>query len=1034
MNNKQQLSALIGKVFDFENRYKEYAYAPLSEPMGAEIFETMENLYTPPKSDWRPIAPGEKWGKEWSYAWFKAEFTVPEDLNGRELFFTQDTGAVECLIYINGKCCGEFDNSREDDPNTRLHRTKLLTKSAKAGEKFIIELEGYNGHLIPGTQPYEEPPTDIERFDREYRGITILEMNRTVYDFLLNSRIVNQLYRLLPDDNFQKGRIAAALEQIFALVPQRPVSEAPWEECEEALRLANGILEELLKEKSGDDSAFAGLVGHSHLDTAWLWPMAETVRKAARTFSNALAMMELYDEYTFIASSPFHYEWMKDHYPDLFEGIKQRVAEGRWEPNGGAYVETDCNITGGEMMIRQFIKGQRFTREHFGYTADTFWLPDTFGYSASIPQLMLGCGMKYFVTTKLSWNETNTFPYDTFMWRGVDGSEVLTHFPQIHFWPDPESIKKNVYQHSRHKKITDQKLLAYGFGDGGGGPSKEMIDVTRKVSGLCGIPKSKHTTVSKFLNELAATAKDVPTYDGELYVEGHRGTLTSMHSIKRLNRQCEFALRGLEIVSVAAGLYTGAPKPAAIEPLYNRFYPNQFHDILPGSSIARVHDEATVELGEIFANAEKETANILNTLVTEDAAVTLYNPLSWERADAVTLDGEIGLQNQLCQTYTDLSGNTKTVISGIEIPGMAAVSLRMGTPAQNPSPFKVEGKKITTPFALVAFNDNGEIESFVDTESGRELRAAGGLPLNAFLTGDDVPLAWDTWNTDADQALKMKPCAKLLSQKVVSNGGAQLRIRSEYEIPRNSKLVQDIVFYANTPRVDFETKVDWDDKHRLLKTAFALDVVCGGYRSEIQYGFLERAAYRDNNEYEQAKFEVCNHKWTDLSENRFGVALLNDCKYGVAVNGSVVALTLLKGGIRPDVRGDAGCHEFTYSLLPHSSGFGAESVIRPAYELNAPVFAAAGSLKQKIMPLIEIDRSNVICEAVKYAEEGEGLVFRLYECEKSGTKCRVKFGFPFKKVTLTNMLEDVIEEITCDSDGSLLLNFRALEIITIKVI
>lgn len=1033
MINQKHIEIMVNKVFDSVKRYEFFEYRKLSDALPAEVFETTEHLYSPPENGYKPIKPGEYWGQEWGYGWFRLIYTVPEELDGREIYFTQDTGAIECLVFINGKCCGEFDNTADYPEEQRLHRTKLLTKSAKAGETFEIVLEAYSGHLRSGCQPFEISESEASRYNREYRGITILELNHTVYDFLLNLRLVKQLWETLPQDSFQKGKIAGILEQVFAVLSQDPAAHIDSAEVLQEVDIANELIKPLLLDKNGDNAAFAGLIGHSHLDTVWLWPMEETVHKAARTFSNALAMMELYPEYTFIASSPFHYEWIKNHYPEMFERIKQRVAEGRWEPNGGSWVETDCNITGGEMLIRQFVKGQRFTRENFNYTADTFWLPDTFGYAASIPQIMKGCGMKYFVTTKLYSNDTVDFPYDTFIWRGVDGSEVLSHFSLIHIWPDVFDVKRGVYYFSKHKKVTDRKLLAYGLGDGGGGPCKEMIDISRKVSNLCGMPKTEHTTVSRFLNELAESVKDIPLYDGELYYEYHRGTLTSMAKIKYLNRHIEFALRNLEIVSVLSSKTNGAERPKCIEKLYDKFYPNQFHDILPGSSIERVNDRAIAEMSEVLEGANRNISDIFASLITESSDITLYNTLSWNRNDVINLDGEICFEDVLTQTYTDIDGNIKTAVTGVEIPAFSAVTLKSGkfVSAEN-SPFTVNGNTVTTPYAKVEFNSNGEIVSLIDTKSRRELRDKNSFPLNTFIIGEDLPSAWDNWNNDADQKLKMRNCVKLISKEIVSNGAVELRIRNKYQVPYNSTLTQDIVFYSNSPKIDFETVVDWNEKHRLLKTAFAFDLITSYYKSEIQYGYLERASFRDNNPYEQARFEVCNHKWSDMSESRFGVALLNDSKYGVCVDGKSMMITLLKSGTHPDTRGDNGVHRFTYSLLPHNEGFGAESVIRPAYELNCPAISACGRLTKEIKPLIDISETNVICEAVKYAEDGNGIAFRLYEAEKSGIRCKIKPGFEYKKAYISNMLEDECTEIVPSSDGSFELSFRAFEIKTLR--
>jgi|GEM_PF-2973978 len=412
----------------------------------------------------------------------------------------------------------------------------------------------------------------------------------------------------------------------------------------------------------GNHHTLLGIIGHSHMDTAWLWTRDETIRKCARTYANALALMEQYPEYTFIQSSAFHAELMRRHYPDIFESMKKRIAEGRWEPNGGVWIECDCNLVSGESLVRQFLKGQRYTRKHFGYTADAFWLPDTFGYSAAIPQIMVGAGVKYFLTTKLSWNDTNAFPYDTFRWRGLDGTEVLTHFNFIHCWPDAGSLIERVYgtaygsngvsvqSEGQPRLVNDKRLVSYGYGDGGGGPQYEMLETARRVFDLEGAPKTAHTTVSRFMRGLEKASAKFPVHVGELYFEGHRGTLTQMHQIKRNNRKAELAIRDLEFAEVWVRRYSGVWNEEATEQrerIHATLLINQFHDILPGTSIPEVHDRALLEITEVVSHANRWTKKLLGDIDEEDVdgdsmSVTLWNTLAWDRQETFALEGDWG--------------------------------------------------------------------------------------------------------------------------------------------------------------------------------------------------------------------------------------------------------------------------------------------------------------------------------------------------------------------------------------------------------
>lgn len=882
-------------------------------------------------------------------------------------------------------------------------------------------------------------------FTRRFDGVELCHRLVDLEQFVLDLRALNQLSAALSTESFRKGEIDAALARVFALVPQDP-ARLPREAWLPRLAEARAVMQPLLARRNGDSAPVAGIIGHSHMDTAWHWTLDETIRKCARTYANALRLMEQYPEYMFIQSSALHTDWMRRCYPSIFAGIQQRVAEGRWEPNGGGWVEPDVNLAGGEALIRHFLVGQAFTRKHFNYTSDTFWLPDTFGYSAAMPQILRGCGIRYFLTTKLTWNETNTFPYDTFQWEGIDGTRVLTHFPDIHCAPDPETLIKKLHGTGpkdfrvvqncvRHKDVNQRRLVAYGYGDGGGGPDPQMIEMARRCRDLEGCPRAEHTTVSAFMKELERQAVDAPVYAGELYLESHRGTLTQMHEIKRRNRRAELALREAEWLLAATRDETPDTR-AKQAALWDMLLVNQFHDILPGTSIPEVHDRAIRELGEVIEGA-RALAGAAATRLSDGRgdSVTLLNSLSWERGDAevaglpdrVTLAGE----GVTCQWVESPWGEPKLVIHGAGLPplGGRTFAVRPDPGAAVPGPFDAAGDTITTPHLRVTLDQHGGLRSVVERTSGRELRAAAGLPLNSFVFGEDVPAAWDNWDIDADLSLKLKPSLRLQERTVVARGPLQYRVRQVFTFGAGSSLVQDMVLHAHHSQITFETVMDWREKHAYLGVVFPLDLCVTSARHEIQFGHLERPTHRNTSE-DRARFEVCKHRWTDLAENRFGVAVLNDGKYGVSVEGATLRLSLHRGGCHPDPRGDEGRHSVTYALLPHQGGFAAERVVRPAYELNLAPTRVAGRVA--LPPLITVDVPNVVVESIKPAEDGRGVMVRLYECERSGTRARIRIADEYSWAEETNLLEESLRSLPVQ-DGVVELFFRAFEIKTLRL-
>lgn len=1034
MLNDKQIDRMLSKLKRFEDTLEPMLFQVIDQvPM--RKFHTHQQWHTIPEDhNFEDCSPGDRYQGEGTYCWFKGEYKVADHYAGQSLYIKPRIEGYEAMLWVNGKPFGTFC-SKIVVTGHGNHYCDLLKQNSVSGETIAIALEYYAGHYVKGCMPFEE--LGMRSFDYSYNGVDICLLDEVVSDFFFDLKTLNQLVSSLEPSSFRRAAVVNALTEVHKVL-YYSFEHVEKDQFYKALSQAAPILKEVLKSKNSDSAPFAGLIGHSHMDTVWLWHRDETIKKCARTYSNQISLMERYPEYKFIQSSAYHTEMIRRNYPELFEDIRQKVLEGRYEPNGAVFVECDCNLTSGESMIRQFLWGQRYTREHFNYTSNAFWLPDTFGYSAAIPQIMKGCGVDYFLTTKLSWNDTTGFPYETFYWEGIDGTKVLTHFNRTHMWPDAESVidyvvdgKRN-HDPIREKTVNNMRLLSYGFGDGGGGPQFEMIEMARRIEDLEGVPRTAHMTVGDFMRQLEATVVNPSTHSGELYLQLHRGTLTNQHTIKRNNRKAEFLLRDLEYITVREAMKKECiVSDEGIRPLMETLLVNQFHDTLPGTCIPKAHDQTFKEMSELLQSGEQLLTERISVR-PEANVLSAVNTLSFDREDTLYLniDGtemvEGGYPQQI---FEDLNGQRKLALGGLKIPAFSSVSFKLsdGTPTKS-SPFVYNGNVLETPFARVSFDENGFISSFVDKRNGRELRGEG-LPLNTFLMAEDVPSAWDSWDIDADIEMKLAPTAELLSREIVANGAVEYRLRSEYRLSPLSTLRQDMIFSAASPEVRFETIMDWQDDHRLLKTAFSTSIHTDSVRQEVQFGYLRRPTTRNTAE-EKAMFEVLNHKYSDLSENRYGIALLNDCKYGISVLGGEMRLTLHKGGIRPDFRGDKGVHECTYSFYPHNEGFGASSVIHPAYALNCPALIVPGETDHDQLATIAAD--NVIIETVKPCEDAErAFILRLYEAEGTYTRTKLSLGGNAKAQELTNMLEETLEPLSGTSETDLV--FQPFEIKSVKI-
>ena len=991
---------------------RERIFIPVGQADCLGLYETREPLHAiPDESRFGPATA--RWGGEGVYGWFRLRYETPAALAGRALFLYPHTGFFEATLWVNGRIHSNYA-AKFNEGSHGNHWCNRFTASAGAGEVFDFALECYAWHDMPGTQPLADER--MKDYTYPVAPAEVCVRDDEVMAFLFDLETLLSLRRSLPEQGFRRAEVENALYRAHLALYYDPDACAP-ERFREGLRAAWPFLREQLEKRNGGGAPFVGLTGHSHMDTAWLWPISETEKKCARTYANALNLMEEYPEYRFIQSSAFHADMLRRDYPELFGRIRRAVAQGRYEPNGGVWVECDCNLTGGEYMVRQFLWGQRFTRRYFGYTSDCFWLPDTFGYSYAIPQIMKGCGVDYFLTTKIAWNDTNTFPLTSFLWQGIDGTRVFTHFNRTHQGPSPEQFREETEAETREKRVSPMRLFSFGKGDGGGGPEFEMLERARRLEDLEGTARSGYMSVSDFMKRLEATAVEPTVYAGELYLELHRGTLTNQHAIKRNNRLCEIALHDLEYALVLKAVREGVPADESpVAPLLGVLLVRQFHDILPGTCIHSVHEETRRAVSEAIDRAMALTARALSG----GEGLQAYNPRSFDRADVLYLPGahpEYGC------VFDDVAGEPMTAVPGVALPAMGSAAL---LPApRGASPFRLDGDMLTTPFALVRFDSGGAIASFVDRHVGRELM--GGLPFNTFLLAEDVPADYDNWDVDADLEAKFAPAGRLLSREVIADSAVELRIRSRWQLTEKTTSTQDMVFDAASPMVCFDTLMDWQDDHRFLKAAFDTALHADGARSEIQFGHIRRSNHRGTS-VEKARFEVCNHKFTDLSEANFGIALLNDCKYGISLNEGSLRLSLHKGGNRPDDRGDKGRHRCRYALLPHAGGFGVETVVRPAYAFNyRPVIVRGGV---EAAPLVAVDAPNVIIETVKPCEDAQrAYILRLYEAEGGYARAKLRFSHPVKALRECNMLEEPLA--TLDADAAL--EFTPFRIRTVKV-
>ncbi len=961
-----------------------------------------DNKYPPQGAQWSSCSLNSSWKGRDRYIWLK--FRVNQTLWDKDNmpvvyadFGTTDdchNEGFESLCFIDNKPFQGVDQN---------HKEIILPKSYD-NKEIEIYLKLWSG-LEGGGPPREIPHTFKELFSAELD----VKADRMYY---MSKAVLETIYQLPEEDENR-------LELIESL--DASLSKIDWTLRDdegrfyESLHWAYNVLDNKLSELKKRSKVQISLIGHSHIDVAWLWRLKHTREKCARTFSTVLRYMELYPEYLYHQSQAQLYEFIKEDYPEIYQRIKEKVKEGRWEANGSMWVEADCNVTGGESLIRQILFGKRFFKAEFDVDCDVLWLPDVFGYSWALPQLLVKSGIKTFITSKISWNKYNKMPYDTFVWRGIDGSEVLTHFiitpdepTHQRDWQSefhstysgqitPMAVRKT-WERYTNKDIYKGQIIPFGYGDGGGGVDRTMLMMYEAMKQLPGLPGIHQEKVSDFCSKLHAAFENTDKYkhiwDGELYLEMHRGTYTSQGFVKRENRKLEFKYRLAEILSVFSAVESrdlSIYEQDALNKGWKILLRNQFHDIIPGSSIAEVYEDARKEYSSAKRIADDVIQNSVKKLISEDESyIAIFNPSSFMRSDLVfaEMTGDLSFydtEGNECEAVKTENGYIVRINDAPPL-GYKNIRVAKGEAYGEEAVFAFDGSTADTPYYRVVF-ENGTINSIYDKENGRDVLSKPGNLLEVF---EDRPLFFDAWDIDIFYNQKGHGMDELVSFSLKEKNNLRLVLSAEWKY-RNSKISQDIIFYSHTRRIDFKTKLCWREHQQLLKVAFPVEVRAVKALYDIQFGNVERPT-NWNTSWDMAKFEVVGHKWADMSEGDYGVALMNDCKYGYDIKDNNMRLTLVKSGIYPDPAADQGEHEFIYSLYPHKGSFKDSDVEQESLALNEIFRVFKGRAAAEISSIINPNSDNILIDAVKKAEEEEGIIVRLHEYKGCRSKVELTCG------------------------------------------
>ncbi|XP_071941386.1 alpha-mannosidase 2C1-like [Antedon mediterranea] len=977
---------------------------------------------------------GQSFGPTWATHWFLICINIPTEWIGKEVHLVWNSNS-EAMIWKNGVALKGFNNDRNDFIISKQLREDQLSHTFHI-EMACNSMSGAGDHFIG-------PPKPDKMFTLSTCQIAIF--NRQVYHLIQDLDILLCIAKELPEDTPRKYQALYTANEMVNLSCSHEST---------GYSKARSLSSEFFNQHNGDSQLTVHAMGHAHIDTAWLWQYDETKRKCARSWASTIQLMDSYPDYKFVCSQAQQYEWVKDSYPELYQRISKFVDDGRFIPVGGTWVEMDGNLPSGEAFVRQFIYGQRFFQKEFGIKCKEFWLPDTFGYSAQLPQIMSSAGIQRFLTQKLSWGLINTFPHHTFWWQGIDGTKCLTHFPPADSYGTSATAADvlNSVGKLKDKGRTRNTVLLFGFGDGGGGPTEDMLERLDRLKDVDRIPKISQSTPDQFFDVIEKESSNLCRWIGELYLELHQGTFTTQAMLKRKNRRLEFMMHNIEFIYSMLVAVNDIKYPSMqLDTMWKKLLINQFHDVLPGSCIELVVQDAL----KLYDEIETEGSNLLQLgikAITQhkdnegENEIFLINTHCWDRSEVVTISGDIfkSTQPKNKKQKTDIKtalNSCGETLALVEVPSMGYSILQ--SPEDKPIPCTV---KIEDEFAIM---DNGLLTAYID-RTGRVCKllhkrtgrnafkedASEAFYGNQFVLFDDVPLYWDAWDVMDYHMETRSPITNIKAQtSITEDCGLRCAVSYKLAISEKSWIKQDIVLDACAHNLVFNTQVEWHESHKLLKVEFPLDVRTLNATYEIQFGHLQRPTH-GNTSWDWAKYEVVGHKWADMSEFGFGVSLLNDCKYGFSAKDNVLSMSLLRSSKSPDANADMGTHHFNYSVLPHTGTFQEARVVQAAYDFNNPLQVMAvksPTLGAKIMSYFKVSNPAIILDTIKKAEDrDDALVVRLYEAYGGHSTGFLITSLPFQHAIRCNILEELKPTETMDiNNGTIQLHLNPFQIISL---
>ncbi|GAA5797506.1 hypothetical protein HPULCUR_002894 [Helicostylum pulchrum] len=962
------------------------------------------------RQEFRPTRLGEWFGPSWSTHWFHVELRIPNEFVGEEvqLVWNADNEAMIWStdgVTLQGLTGGAGSDARHE---------YILTTSADGGEVIQLYIEmACNGMFGAACSGLISPP-DPNRFFN-LSEVDLAVPNKLAWELLHDFQIILGMAKELPEDSVRGSQALFCANNIINVF-------LPGDD--QSLRDGLKIAQEFLSFKNGDSQHEIFAIGHCHIDTAWLWPFDETIRKSARSWSSQIDLMNRYSDYKFICSQAQQFEWVKERYLPLWDRIHQKVATGQFLPTGGTWVEMDTNMPSGESLCRQFLLGQRFFKTNFGRRCKVFWLPDSFGYSSQLPQLMQLADLKYFFTQKLSWNNVNKFPLTTFWWIGLDGTKSLTHMAPSETYNaqcTPEELVRSM-KNNRDKVYSNTSLLVYGNGDGGGGPLASMIERLKRMKNVDGLPKTTMSLPTEFFERVENTAKALPSWKGELYFELHRGIYTTHSLCKKLNRSCEFLLRDIEILAAYSLLQfpeTFQYPKEVIDDFWKLLCLTQFHDVMSGSAIEMVYDDCLQMYTKIDVIGKQMRSDMLTQLLHLDESIegikglAVINTLPWERNEVIEVPLEDGLPTM--KQYSAFGRSGYALAQSVSGSGVTGYTLdEADVPAVRVETDQMNNIVMENQFIRVTFDHTGHLIHLYDKDVERELIKPGERG-NVYKMYEDVPLFWDAWDVEIYHMEKFK-VVEQGSVQILEQGPLRCSLLIEKQLSATSQLRQIVILSAVSRRLDFETEVDWNENRQFLKVEFSWDILTDNVNYECQYGHVSRPTHF-NTSWDAAKFEVVAQKYADMSEFGYGVALLNDCKYGYSAHKNVLRLSLLRAPKAPDSNCDIGHHSFKYAIYPHQHHFLQSDVVREGYNFNSPLLTrlvprAKLNGVNFLLPKFHIENAaNVVLDTIKRAEDSTDIIIRLYECYGGHARAKLISSRIITKIVKCNILEDEQEVI-----------------------